>query len=199
MNGSASNRSPLAPLERLLLRASQGIAVFGGAILLIMTLLTLYSVIGRYLSGNLPEFALWSWWRPIRGDFELVEFGTAVAILSFFPYTQMVRGNVLVDFFTANANPRFKAAMSVFSNALYTVLAGLFTWRMALGTHDLLTASFQQTTMLLRLPLWWGFMLATILFGLLTLTCLFTALRSVLEMLGEGEPEHTAAEGDAPV
>lgn len=163
-----------------------------------MSLLTLYSVIGRYLSGN-SAVALIAWWKPVRGDFELVELGTAVAILSFFPYTQMVRGNVLVDFFTANAPPHFKAATSLFSNLLFAILAVTFTWRMALGTFELLTARFQQTSMLLRLPLWWGFLAATLFFGLLSLVCVYTALRSLAEMLGSGELDHNPAEGDAPV
>lgn len=187
------------PLGQVLLRVSQGVAAGGGLILLAMTLLTLYSVVGRYLSGELPEVALWSWWEPVRGDFELVELGTALAILSFFPYTQMVRGNVLVDFFTAETDPRFKAAMSVFSNALYTALAFLFTWRMALGTYELMTARFQQTSMLLKLPLWWGYLAATALFALLTLVCCYTVFRSLSEALGAGEPGHAPAEGDAPL
>jgi len=164
------------------------VALLGGLVLVGMAFVTVYSVIGRALERNLPDLALLAWWSPIRGDFELIELGTAVAITAFLPYTQMVRGNVLVDFFTAKAGPRAKAALATFANLVYAAVALLFTWRMAVGTHELYTATYTQTSMLLRVPLWWGHLVTTLFFALLSVVCLFTVLRSAAEAAGEGEP-----------
>ncbi|MGH6902063.1 MAG: TRAP transporter small permease subunit, partial [Geminicoccaceae bacterium] len=83
------------PLGRALHLTATAVALIGGAILFALTLLTVVSVAGR---------AVFS--APIPGDFELVEVGMAVAIFAFLPYCQIVRGNVIVDLFTAKASPR---------------------------------------------------------------------------------------------
>src|SRR5262245_22958651 len=73
---------------RVLERASQGLALAGGALLVGLTLMSVASVIGRSLG------------HPLLGDFELVQFGCAVAISFFLPYAQLRRSNIIVDFFT---------------------------------------------------------------------------------------------------
>jgi TRAP-type C4-dicarboxylate transport system permease small subunit len=179
---------PASGFERGLLLLSKIIAIIGGVVLIGLTLTTVYSIIGRAIARNLPDFALLGWWGPIRGDFELIEMGTAVAIFSFLPYTQLSGGNVLVDFFTLNIHPRFKSALALFSNLLFTVIAALFTWRMALNTQKLQAATFKQTTMILHIPTWWGYLVATIFMAFLTIVCLYTAGKSLGQTLGEGEP-----------
>ncbi|MEX2535169.1 MAG: TRAP transporter small permease subunit [Trueperaceae bacterium] len=175
-------------VERALLVITQAIALLGGAVLITLTLITVYSVVGRAVSRNFGDWPLLSWWGPLRGDFELIEMGTAIAIFAFLPYTQMVRGNVLVDFFTARASPRAKAGLAIPANLLFSALAILISWRMIIGTFEQLTSSFNQTTMLLRLPLWWGYMPATFFICLLALVCFFTVWRSSREAFGDGEP-----------
>jgi TRAP-type C4-dicarboxylate transport system permease small subunit len=65
-----------------------------------------------------------------------------------------------------------------------------FTWRMAINTYHLYTATFPQTTMILRIPLWWGYAAATLFMALLAIVCLFTVWRSLAEALGKGEPAY---------
>src|SRR5699024_5439053 len=125
-----------------------------------------YSIIGRALPNDLP---LLGWWRSVRGNFELVEMATAIGIFSFLPYTQIKRGNVLVDFFTMNASARVKAGLAVFANLLFSVITVLFTWRMIVGISGVMTAKFTQTTMLLRIPIWYGQLPATIFMAFLSL------------------------------
>ena len=55
----------------------------------------------------------------------------AVAIFSFLPYCQMVRGNVIVDVFTTRASPRTRALLDSIGNLLFTAIAALLTWRAA--------------------------------------------------------------------
>lgn len=170
--------------EAVLLSVTRTVALLGGVALMLMAAATVYSILGRALP-NVPGLA---WWSPIRGNFELVELGTAFAIFAFLPYTHLVRGNVLVDFFTTRAHPRTKAALAVPANALLTVVVALFTWRMTLATIDLQTASFTQTTMLLGVPLFWGYLPATAFMVLLLVVAAFTTWRSLVEARHEGEP-----------
>lgn len=170
-----------------LLFISRFIALLGGVVLIGLTLVTVYSIIGRAISRNLREVSLLAWWGPVRGDFELIEMGTAIAIFAFLPYTQMVRGNVLVDFFTSGAHPRLKATMAVLANLLFSLLAILFTWRMMIGTYQLYSATFVQTSMILRIPTWWGYVPATLFMVFLSIVCVYTVWRSAREAFGEGE------------
>lgn len=165
--------------EAILLRASQGLAIAGGLVLVALALTTVYSIVGRALP-SLPGLA---WWRPVRGDFELVEMGTAVALFAFLPYAQITRANVLVDMLTARLPARAQAVLAVPAHLLLFGLASLVAWRMAIGTIALLSVPFPQTTMLLGLPLWWGYLPSTLCMGFLALVAAFTAWRSVEEAL----------------
>jgi TRAP-type C4-dicarboxylate transport system permease small subunit len=156
---------------RLLHRAATGIALLGGLVLFALTLLTVISVVGR---------AVFS--APIPGDFELVELGMAVAIFSFLPYCQIVRGNVIVDLFTTKASARTKALLDGVGNLLYTAIAALLTWRVALGGLEI--RSYHETTMVLQVPAWWGYAPAVAFLAFLTLVCAYTVWRSVLEYRG---------------
>lgn len=177
---------PLARVEAVLTVVAGALAFFGGLVLIAMALVTVYSIIGRALPPNLP---LLDWWSSVRGNFELVELATAIAIFSFLPYTHLRRGNVLVDFFTMNAHPRTKAGFAVFANLLFSAIAVLFTWRMIVGAEEILTASFTQTTMLLRIPISYGYVPSTVFMVFLSAVALFSLWRSVAEVLGDGEPE----------
>src|SRR6185436_13310533 len=73
----AVKESPGLP-GRVLRLCCDACAMAGGLILLAMAGMTLASVIGRAF------FA-----RPVPGDVELVQIGTAVCIALFLPYTQL--------------------------------------------------------------------------------------------------------------
>jgi len=191
-----SNQPPEAKgLEHILLVLCQIIAYAGGVILILLTLMTVYHIVGLSL---VKDDYIWSvslrgqelfaiplqfldWWRPIKGHTELIELGTAMAIFSFLPYCQIVRGNVLVDFFTNRAHPRVQASMDVLGNAIFTVIAGLFTWRMIVKSEEMLSASWRESSMMLQIPVWWTVVAATCFMGFLTVVCLFTVFRSIRE------------------
>lgn len=156
---------------RVLYRAATGVALLGGLVLFALTLLTVISVVGR---------AAFS--APIPGDFELVELGMAVAIFSFLPYCQIVRGNVIVDLFTTRASARTKALLDGVGNLIYTAIAALLTWRVALGGLEV--QGYSETTMVLRVPVWWGFVPAVVFLAFLTVVCAYTVWRSALEYRG---------------
>lgn len=175
---------PDDPVGRILYRICETVAVFGGAVLVLLTGLTVISIIGRQIAGigwlrGIPPF---SWAGPVTGDFELVKLGCAVAVFAFLPYCQMAGGNVLVDFFTLKAGPRLKALLAAIGDALFTAIAATLTWRMVLGAEDL--QRYRETTMVLRVPVWWGYVPAIAAMALLTVVCAYTTLRRGLESAG---------------
>src|SRR3546814_4597967 len=84
----------------------------GGASLIAAVILTVLSIIGR----NLISVGL----SPVPGDFELVEAGTAFAVLAFMGLCQYHRGHVTVDLFLARAGRRANALVDVLANLLMT-------------------------------------------------------------------------------
>jgi TRAP-type C4-dicarboxylate transport system permease small subunit len=119
---AADDARPTDPVGRALLQTTKALAIVGGMICTALALMVTVSVTGRYLFST-----------PIRGDFDLLAIFTGVAIFTFLPYCQMVRGNVIVDFFTNNLAPSKKAALDAFGTFLYLVIAVLFTWRLYEG------------------------------------------------------------------
>jgi len=139
-------------------------AIGGGVVLVAVALLTLVSVIGRALFSS-----------PVPGDFELVEIGCAIAVFAFLPYCHLVGGHVVVDFVTAHAPQRLRAALDALASGLFTVVAALLTWRLALGGIEL--HGHGETSMILRVPLWWGFAAAVPCMALFTIVCAWTTVR----------------------
>ena len=168
MGEADDQRMKPGSLGRALHGLSAGLAVLGGGVLVALIVMTCVSILGR---------ALFS--APIPGDFELVEIGCAVAVFAFLPYCQIPRGNVVVDFFTARVSTRRRAVLDLVGNALLTLIAGLLTWRALLGGLDL--HRYRETTMVLGVPLWWGFLPAVLCLAVLTLVSAYTVLRSLRE------------------
>jgi TRAP-type C4-dicarboxylate transport system permease small subunit len=171
MAGRTAAKARPARVGRALQRLATGIALLGGLVLFALTLLTVISVLGR---------ALFS--APIPGDFELVELGMAVAIFAFLPYCQIVRGNVIVDLFTSRTSLRTRALLDSVGNLLFTAIAALLTWRVAVGGLEI--RSYHETTMVLQVPVWWGYVPAVAFLAFLTIVCAYTVWRSVLEYRG---------------
>jgi TRAP-type C4-dicarboxylate transport system permease small subunit len=171
MAGATAVSARSEQVGRALYRAAPAVAVLGGLVLFALTLLTVISVVGR---------AAFS--APIPGDFELAELGMAVAIFAFLPYCQIVRGNVIVDLFTTRASLRTRALLDAIGNLLYTAIAALLTWRGALGGLEI--RSYHETTMVLQVPVWWGYVPAVVFLAFLTVVCAYTVWRSVEEYRG---------------
>lgn len=131
----------LGALERPLRHACDIFAMVGGAVLVAVACMTVVSVLGR---------AFWS--HPILGDVELVQLGTAVVVACFLPCTQMQRGNILVDFFTANASASARRGMDMVGTLLYALVLSLICWRVAVGGVDI--RATEESSMLMGLPLW---------------------------------------------
>lgn len=179
--------SPHAPdaVGRILLRLSTAVALFGGLCLLGVIGTIVYAIAAREVAGLGVDIL-----PVLTGDFELVELGAAIAIFAFLPYCQMVRGNVAVDFFTQNAGERTKAVLDLIGNAIFAAIAIVLMLQAHQGLLDKMR--YMESTMVLRIPVWWGYVPAVAFLALLAAVTLYTCLRSIREFRAAGS---AAAEG----
>lgn len=145
----ADGGSSIPVFERL----CRALALLGGLVLLAMALVTVVSVLGRYLFG-----------APIPGDVELVALLTAVAVSLFLPYCQLRHGNVIVDVFTINASSAVRGWLDAAGSLMLVAIAATLSWRLGVGGLDL--ARSGDESMMLRLPTWWGFVIVVPCFAL---------------------------------
>ncbi|MDE9449062.1 TRAP transporter small permease [Aliiroseovarius sp. Z3] len=154
---------------RMMEFASRWMAYSGGAILVAIALTTVVSIIGRTLSG----FGL----DPVKGDYEIVEMGCAVAVFAFMPWCQLKRGHVTVDIFISKLPDRIQAILGLIGDLFLTGAAFIILWRLWLGfgekfpfgSEGLRTALgmgdkpfFPESTYELEIPLWIPFGLCLI-------------------------------------
>lgn len=139
---------------------------FGGVLLLVIVFLTAYSAASGFLLR-----------RPIAGDFEIVQFGIAIAAFAFLPLCQLTRANVAVDSFTLWAGPRTRMLMELLGSLVAAAFAVVLLWRMSIGMHDYYV--HEEYTAIIGIPLWWAF--PPMLFSLLLL--LLAALITAAETL----------------
>lgn len=128
-------------MRRLLDALATALALAGGAVLLGVAGLTALSVAGRWLAN-----------RPITGDIELVQLGTAAAIALFLPYCQRHRGHLVVDFFTARSSGPLQRRLDLAGSALAGAVFLLLGWRAAVAVGEMRAAA--EVTMVLGVPLW---------------------------------------------
>ena len=102
------------------------------------------SIVGRSAIG-----------RPITGDFELVEFGTAIAGSLFLAYCQTSYGHIVVDVFTLKVSDRTRDWLDRFGSLLMAVMYFAVGWRAVIGTMDMFRN--HETTMLMGVPIWIGY------------------------------------------
>jgi TRAP-type C4-dicarboxylate transport system permease small subunit len=128
-------------VHRTLDLLAKGFAILGGLIMVMITAITVWSVVGRWLFS-----------KPILGDTEAVEFGMAIAVAAFLPICQWRSANIIVDFFTTRAGAGARRVMDALGALLVAVMLGLIAWRTVLGAIE--QKSYFTTTMLLQWPEW---------------------------------------------
>lgn len=141
----AANAS-VPPLGRILHRIAVLLAYVGGIIISGTGIMSAVSIVTRSVFSY-----------PILGDFELVEFGIAVAGACFLSYCQSTRGNIIVDFFTSTAGPHAIKWLDRLGSLLLALMFFVIGWRTLVSSVDLLHAG--ESTMLMGLPLWLGYAL----------------------------------------
>jgi len=151
-----------AGLERL----ARVVAIAGGMLLIGVVLMTVISVLGRYLFN-----------APIPGDYELTELACGIAVFAFFPYCHARSGNIVVEFFTGRLPARHKTALGTVHNIVFTLVAGLITWRLFVGGMHKFEDG--ETTLFLGIPIHWAYFSALLGAGLLTAVCVLVVYRQL--------------------
>lgn len=186
-----------AATGRVVERAARWMAYAGGVVLTGFALTTVVSIIGRaFLFAGLG---------PIKGDYELVELGSAIAVFYFMPWCQLKRGHVTVDVFVARLPERLYALLGFLGDLLVTAFAFVIMWRLYLGFGEKFPyfsdawrstlvmgyrPYFPETSYELAIPVWIPFLLSllgAVMFFLVSLYTVWRGLNWVLQG-EEGQP-----------
>ena len=154
---SATRGPPGVP--RIIETIAKILALFGGTVAVVIAVVVVASVLTRWLIS-----------APIPGDFELAQIGTAVAVFAFLPYCQVVRGNIMVDTFTAHLPARLRRRIDGIWDFVYAAAMAFVAVCLTRGTVD--TFASHEVSMVLRIPVWPG-----VAFG--AFSCAFLAIVSV--------------------
>lgn len=137
MGADAAATAPRGVLARL----AELFAYLGGAIFVVIAILSVGSIASRALFAT-----------PLQGDYELVQYAGAVFVSLCLPLTQLRRANIIVDFFTVKAQPRTRAWLDAFGALLLAIVLTVLAWRLGAGTLSMREAG--ETTTILGWPLW---------------------------------------------
>lgn len=160
---------PADPVGRALHLFSYVLVLAGGLLISGVTVMTVVSVMGRYLFN-----------APIQGDYELATMGTAITVFLFLPYCHLRRGNVVVDLFLAWAPRRVQVFFDALSGLLLAAIAAGLAWRMTYGGFDM--HRYNEVSYILALPVWPVFPFAVMSLALLAAVSLYMAYRDFREM-----------------
>jgi TRAP-type C4-dicarboxylate transport system permease small subunit len=144
-------------------------ALAGGVLLLAIVAINAWSILANAFLG-----------RPFAGAFELTEAGVAVAVFSFLPFCQISGANVTADIFTARAPRRWIAAFGLLAAVVALGFALLLAQRMWLGLLD--QRSYNLTTAILQMPIWWAFVPIVASLVLLALAALVSLLEAARDL-----------------
>lgn len=153
--------APSGPIGKVIAVACAFLAILGGVFFLAEALMSVTSVIGRALFN-----------LPVPGDYELVQMLSAMGIAMCLPYCQLKRGHVFVDFFTLWAPPALKRVLDAIASLLLAGASFLLAWRIWDGMLEM--REYGETSMVIALPVWWGYIPVAPSFVLLGMTALLT-------------------------
>lgn len=158
---------------RLVHLLARVVAIAGGVMLTLLVLMVVTSVTGRAL--------IWAGLRPIPGDYELVEAGVLFAIFAFMPWCQLERGHAIVGVITDRLPVRFNAVVEFLMDVLMLVVASFVLWRHWYGMLDKI--GYQETTFILRFPLWWSYAASMIGAISFVIICVYCVVRSATNVV----------------
>lgn len=150
----------------------KAMAVVAGMLFCVEMVMSVVSVAGRIAFS-----------KPIPGDYELVQMLSAMGIALCLPYCQLRKGHVFVDFFTLWAPAGLKRALDAAAALLLAFCAFILAWRTWDGMLEM--REYGEASMVLALPIWWGYVPVVPALALLGITALYTFSR---ELAGEDRP-----------
>jgi TRAP-type C4-dicarboxylate transport system permease small subunit len=134
-------------VKKLSYALANAMAMIGGLTLLAIILMTVTSVVGRAL----VPIGL----GPVPGDYEITEMSIAFAIFCFLPLCQLVAGHATVDVFTSGLSQRTNLILLAIWEVILTATMIFIAWRLYEGFLD--KFGNNEISMLLAIPVWWGY------------------------------------------
>ncbi len=174
-----------SPLGRGIYGLAKLMALAGGVVLIALVLLVVVSVTGRAL--------LWAGLRPVRGDYELVEAGIGFAVFAFLPWAHLERGHAIVTIVTDRFGPIVNRWILVVTDIMMLVAASFIAWRLYDGMLD--KFRYNETTLLLRMPLGWSYSAALAGAVVFVIVALYVLGRSISNAMG-GRSEIQSSGGE---
>lgn len=153
---------------RLVFALARYTAIAGGAVLMVIMATTVISVAGRAM---IPLGL-----SPIHGDYELVEAGVLFAVFAFLPWAHLTRGHAIVGIVTDRLPIRANVILEAIMDWLALALAVFIAWRLLYGLLDKL--AYRETTLLLRMPLWWVYTAGMVGASVFVVVAVYCAVRS---------------------
>lgn len=142
-----------SPLHTWLLRLATLSGALGGAVILTVALIVTVSVLMRNVGL-----------RGVTGDFELVQMSCVYAAGLFLPLCQLKKGHVMVDLFTNWLPEAVVARIDQFWTLVFAVAWACLFFYMFRGMEEI--RAYDDRSMLLKIPMWWGFIPSIIGTGL---------------------------------
>jgi len=164
----------------LLYSISRVLALIGGFLACAMGALIVASVAARAVIG----------W-PIPGDYEMTGVINGMVVFAFLPYCQLMRGNVMIDFFTLRASARAKALLDALGSLVFLAVGVVLTWRLVYGALDMYKSS--DTTPTLSFPRWITFPFDIACMLVLILVTAYTLAQNLGEVRAGRAPRAKAA------
>lgn len=157
--------------ERLVFPLNRIVHKVGLAILMMLMLLTVGDVAGRYLFG-----------RPIPGTFELTQFMLALIVFCSIGFTQVCKAHISIDVMVSRFSPRARAIIDSVTCLLSLGLFSVVTWQSAV--HAVRTWRAGEVAGVLPLPIYpfvFAVALGSLLFCLVLAVNLLTSMASVVK------------------
>lgn len=161
-------------LENAADRLARLMAYLGAGVLILLTLATCLSIIGRAL----VPFDLGI--GPIRGIYDMTEVGVAAAVFAFLPWCQLSRGHASVDLFAPFFPGVMNRLLDVLIDVGMLVIAIIGAWRLYLGMLDKI--SFGETTLIAQIPLGQAYMaglIGAVAFAIVAAFCVVRSMRAL--------------------
>lgn len=154
---------------RLIERAIRITALAGGLLLAALAAMQVTSIVLRAVTS-----------KPIPGDFELIQIGSAVVVFCFLPMALYYRHNFAVTLFSDRLPGRARRGLRALGSILILAIAALILWRTAIGGSDLRAVG--EHTMVLQFRLWWAFIPIVAALAVLVVGAAAAVLRDVREI-----------------
>jgi len=152
------------PYGRGLRATARGLALAGGLVFVGLVGMSIVSIVGRKLAS-----------APVPGDVELLQMCAAFGSASFFAWCHLNHGDVKVDFFTHGWKVRTVRLLDGIGSLLVGLFGALIAWRSFAGALAL--REVEETSPILRLPLWLAQVLMVPGFVVLALAGFYMASR----------------------